>query len=406
MPSASLAAVSQVLGWAAEQGMSIRGLSSTEQLEALARVFSGQQPWSFELYEPLRAFSHAVPRLNLPDVPTAMHFGDALAALDELLSERGHAWSSHPSIAAASFEELGYARASAGISRLREEHAAAWSEHALANKELLLRGVERTSGRVALVVGAGKLYDIPLRRLVERFELVWLVDIDGEALAQSVAQLSLPASSRARLRLVTTDVTGINDVFLQRARSALHLADPDSAYQGLLALLHAYCLAAPPRLVPTAQLAEAPPDFACSSMVLSQLATPLSDYLERGFAERFPESSLTTAHEFQLALAQLTHRVQHAHIAALLAAAPCVAISSDITEQYTQLDAHGRVLTAAPLPLIGAPHLEDLVPVQTAHVVSSSEWTWDRVVPTPPRPHGRHMQVVGIIAERRSPLAR
>lgn len=137
-------------------------------------------------------------------------------------------------------------------------------------------------------------------------------------------------------------------------------------------------------------------------MVLSQLATPLTSYLEARFAERFPDSTLLQAHEFQVALAQFTHRLQQAHVTALLDTAPCVALTSDISEQLTQLDLHGNVHASASLPLIGAPHLEDLVPVHRAHVVSSSEWSWQRIVPSRKKPHGRLLQVVGVVAERAS----
>jgi hypothetical protein len=251
------------------------------------------------------------------------------------------------------------------------------------------------------VIGAGKLYDIPLRKLAERFEQLLLVDIDEQSLAQSVAEYGLDPELRQRLTLVGADVTGINDAFLHKAREAFELADERAAYEALLGLLHGYCLAEPPRLFPRSALPDGGVDFACSSMVLSQLATPLTRYVERGFSERFPESSLTEAHEFQVALAQFTHRVQHAHVAALLAAAPCVALTSDVAEQYTQLDAYGRVGAASePLTLIGAPHLEDLIPVQQARVLTSSEWNWERVVPARNSPHGRVLKVVGVVAQQ------
>ena len=85
MEPASLFAVRQVVDWAHEQGMTIRERLSEEQLEGLQRVFSNQEPWSFELYEPLRALSHALPRLDLPDLPARVHFGDFLSALDSVL---------------------------------------------------------------------------------------------------------------------------------------------------------------------------------------------------------------------------------------------------------------------------------------------------------------------------------
>jgi hypothetical protein len=205
---------------------------------------------------------------------------------------------------------------------------------------------------------------------------------------------------RARLSLVRADVTGINDVFFEKARAALALADEVEVYSALLRLLHDYRVEEPPRLVPEHAVA-APIDFACSSMVLSQLATPLTVYAQERFAARFPASQRTQAHEFQVALGQFTHRVQHAHVRSLLAAAPCVALTSDITDQYTGLDARGNLVQAVvALPLIGAPTLDQLVPRQQARTVLSSEWHWQHVVPTRSKPHGRKVQVAGVIIER------
>ena len=169
-------------------------------------------------------------------------------------------------------------------------------------------------------------------------------------------------------------------------------------YAALLRLLQDYRVDQPPRLVP--EQAAGPLDFACSSMVLSQLATPLTLYVQKQFAARFPASQRTQALEFQVALGQFTHRVQHAHVRSLLAAAPCIALTSDITDQYTALDARGTLSAAAPLPLIGAPRLLDLVPRQQARPVANGEWQWRHVVPTRSKPHGHTLQVAGIVAER------
>jgi len=136
-------------------------------------------------------------------------------------------------------------------------------------------------------------------------------------------------------------------------------------------------------------------------MVLSQLATPLTFYVQGQFAARFPASKRMQDLEFQVALGQFTHRVQHAHVRSLLAAAPCIALSSDITDQYTALDARGAVVQAASrLPLIGAPSLDALVPRQQARLVASAQWEWRHFVPTRSKPQGRTVQVAGVVAER------
>src|SRR3954471_715521 len=126
MASQSLPPFRQVLAWAAEQGMSVRGQLSEEELYALDRVFSGKEPWTFEHYRPLRAFAHALPRLNLPDLPALLNLGDVLQALDEHRAATVAAWPTHEAIAESTFHELGYASVSAGITRIRDANAASW----------------------------------------------------------------------------------------------------------------------------------------------------------------------------------------------------------------------------------------------------------------------------------------
>ncbi len=399
MASLSLPPLRRVLAWAVDQGMSVRGQLTEEQLGILERVFAGREPWSVEQYQSLRAFAHALSRLDLPDLPALLSFGDVLQALDELRAGTLTAWPTHETVTERTLSDLGYASTSASITRVRDAHAAAWREHAVNNKRVLLRGAERASGQRAVVIGAGKLYDIPLRKLAERFEQLLLVDIDAAALAESVKQADLEPKLYARLSLVQTDVTGINDVFLERARAALALTGEVEVYTALLQLLDHYRVDEPPRFFPERVTAE-PLDFACSSMVLSQLATPLTRYVEDQFAARFPASQRTQAHEFQVALGQFTHRVQHAHVRSLLAVAPCIALTSDITDQYTTLDARGTLIQeAVPLPLIGGPSLDALVPRQQAANVFSAAWEWRHVVPTRSKPHGHTLQVAGIVAE-------
>jgi hypothetical protein len=400
MASLSLPPLRRVLAWAVEQGMAVRGQLSEEQIGALERAFAGTEPWSFELYTGLRVFAYAMARLNLPDIPAIVSFGDMLQALDELRAATVTPWPTHETVTESTFSELGYASTSAGITRARDENAASWREHGVSNKQLLLRGAERAAGKRAVVVGAGKLYDIPLRKLAERFEQLLLVDIDPAAMAESVKQAGLEPKLHARLSLIQADVTGINDVFLEKARSALALTGEVEVYEALLRLLHEYSVDQPPRLFPELA-AEGPLDFACSSMLLSQLATPLTFYVAGRFAARFPVSKRTQALEFQVALGQFTHRVQHAHVRSLLAAAPRIALTSDITDQYTALDARGSIVHAASqLPLIGAPRLDALVPRQQARPVATAEWEWRHFVPTRSKPQGRTVQVAGVVAER------
>ena len=395
----SLSSLRSVLAWAVEQGVSIPGQLSGEQLAALHRVFSGHEPWSIEHYPVLRAFAFALPRLNEAVLPAQLSFGDLLQALDELQSATLAAWPTHVSVSESTFGDLGYASTSAAITRLRDANAAGWREHGVNSRQLLMQGAERAVGPRAVVIGAGKLYDIPLRKLAERFEQLLLVDIDAAAMAESVKQVGLEPKLLARLSLRQADVTGINDVFLEKARAALALAGEDEVCAALLDLLCGFRVDEPPALFPN-HAGEGPLDFACSSMVLSQLATPLTRYVEEQFAARFPSSRRTQAPEFQVALGLFTHRVQYAHVRSLLSAAPCIALTSDISHRYTSLDPRGTVHASAWLPLIGGPSLDALVPRQQARSAFSVGWEWRDVVPTRSKARGHTLQVAGVVAER------
>ncbi len=366
--------------------MTIRELLDAEQLARLQRVFHGREPWSFELYQPLRAFCQAAARLDLPDLPARIHFFDALWAVEELM--QAEPWPCNTSPSSEAFAELGYAETSAGISRLEERFTSAWREHAQRNRAFLLRACEGAGEGSAIVIGAGKLYDIPLRELCERFSLLSLVDVDLESMQESVESAGLSPELRRRLRLVQADVTGVNDVFCERTRRVFEATSEDAVYAGMLELLHSYRLASPPELSSLAELGSV--DACLSSMVLSQLGTPLTALLRTRFTQRFPRSPRFHGHELQVALAQFTHRLQHTHVRALLDASRCAIVTSDVAETAGVPEAAGMRL-----PVIGAPSLEELFPAASGRLVATASWTWQHV-PASSQPPGAHLDVNGV----------
>jgi hypothetical protein len=406
MESSALRALRQALAWADEQGMTIHGLLDEAELAELRRVFSHERPWSFALYEPLRAFSHALPRLDAPDLPAAVHFADCLTALNEILLRdaaagagegaygaglKRYTWARDHAVSSPAFEALGYAATSAGLSELRRRNRGGWQAHAARSREFLLEGGAHAG---AVVLGAGKLYDIPLQELAEGVERLILVDVDEAALAESVERVLGRSAARVRVATVTADVTGVNSGFVRAVDEIFaHPASAAAAYQALLALLYSFRSEGPPSLLPSDR-APAPGSAWFSVMVLSQLAEPLTRLVQRRFAACFANDEPLGAREFQIALGQFTHRIQHAHVQALLQAAGCVTLTSDVSEQYTRLAPDGRgVELGPPLPLIGAPHLLDLFPAAKANEIATAEWAWPRVVATPKRPSGRLLRV-------------
>lgn len=366
--------------------MTIRELVNADQLERLQRVFHGEVPWSFELYQPLRAFCQAVARLDLEDLPARIHFFDALWALEELM--QGEPWPCSGRISPKDFAELGYAATSAGITRLEQRFSSAWREHTQKNKAFLLRAVQSVTGERAIVVGAGKLYDIPLHELSERFSRLTLIDVDLEAMKESVEQSGLSPELRRRVTLVQADVTGINETFVERTRRLFERTSEDEVYAGVLELLHSYRVPSPLDLSSLADVGNV--DACLSSMVLSQLGTPLTGLLRTRYAERFHHSQLFDDYELQVALAQFTHRVQHTHIRALLETSRFVAVTTDVAETAGIPEAAG-----VRLPVVGAPSLEELFPAASGQLVARAEWSWQHV-PASMQPPGAHLDVNGV----------
>ena len=373
--------------------MSIRDLLDPEQLARLQLVFHGQAPWSFDLYQPLRAFCQAVARLDLPDLPARIHFYDALWAVEEVMASEP--WTSSVTISPEVFDALGYAETSAGITRMNERFSEAWREHAQKNRAFLLRASRAVTGESAIIVGAGKLYDIPLRELAEQFSRLWLVDVDLAAMKESVEQSGLSPELQRRFSLVQADVTGVNQTFVERTRRVFEGSSEDAVYAGVLELLHSYWQPSPPDLARLAALDSV--DACFSSMVLSQLGVPLTGLLKARYAERFPHSQRWRNQELQVALGQFTHRLQHAHVRMLLEASPFAAVTTDVAETAGVPEAAG-----VRLPVIGAPSLEELFPATSGELVASARWTW-RHVPASEQPPGAHLDVDGVAFRTTSP---
>lgn len=393
-------AVAEALAWARTTRMTVPGVLSVEQLAELQAVFSGTKPWSPALYHPLRVFAYAYyrSRLGAAPSPPPLTLGDVFSALDavgELQTGDAPVWTATGTPSLESLAALGFMDSSVGISRTRDENRAGWDEHGRLNQRLVAQAAARLPGECAAVIGAGKAYDLPLRELAMRYRRLLLIDIDGAALQRTVDEVLPDSELRRRVELVAWDVTGITRDFPALVRARIDGArSPEQAQDALLGLLHSYRLREPPMLFPRSS---SPIDTVYSCMVLSQLATPLTQFVESQFGKRFGENSLLMGNPFQGALGEFTHRVQHSHIQALLASSPTFVLSSDVTERYTELDAHGsqRALPAE-LPLIGAQKLEELLPAHGAEVIAAEEWHWRFVEATRARP-GSLMRVQGLV---------
>ena len=282
-------------------------------------------------------------------------------------------WQFDPAVDPGAFAALDYAAASAGIARTQRENRDGWYAHARRNRSFILDAAARVARpHLAVVLGAGKAYDLPLAELAARFERVVLVDIDAAALAAASAATVPDAALRERLELKALDLTGVTS---RLAREIQLKSTADETLEAFEQLCRSYRLDAPPRW-----LAE-PADLIVSSMVLSQLGLQPKLTAKRRFEERFgriSESQWSAWNDLEFSL-------QRDHIDALAAHAELAVLSSDVMHH-----SGGESWS-----VVGASRLEQRIPAYL-EIVKQAAWTWDRV-------HGEVKTDVGALVLRRRP---
>ena len=269
-------------------------------------------------------------------------------------------WSFDPAVDAHAFQLLGFAETSAGIARTQRENRQGWWEHARRHKAFILDAAARVEQpRLAVVLGAGKAYDLPLEELARRFERLVLVDIDAEAMAASSAAAVRDPKLRARLELRPMDVTGVAGRLARGIEAAMASPSPEDSLEQLC---RAYRLDSPPRLVGE------PADLLVSGMVLSQLGLQPKLAAKRLFEQRFGKIAAASAARWSAAWNDLDLRLQHDHVGALCEDAALAVLTSDVVHH-----SGGESWS-----VIGAAWLGERVP-QHLEVLSEKSWNWPRV---------------------------
>jgi hypothetical protein len=272
----------------------------------------------------------------------------------------GEPWTFDPAVDAQAFQLLGFAETSAGIARTQRENRQGWWEHARRHKAFILDAAARVEQpRLAVVLGAGKAYDLPLEELARRFERVVLVDIDAEAMAASSAVAVRDPKLRARLELRAMDLTGVGARIARGIQDALNSDQPETALE---ALCRSYRLASRPRLVGE------PADLLVSGMLLSQLGLQPKLAAKRLFEQRFGKIAPACAARWSAVWNDLDLRLQQDHVGALCEDAALAVLTSDVMHH-----SGGESWS-----VIGAERLEQCIP-ENLEVVASSAWSWPRV---------------------------
>jgi hypothetical protein len=269
-------------------------------------------------------------------------------------------WRFDPAVDAHAFQLLGFAETSAGIARTQRENRQGWWEHARRHKAFILDAAARVEQpRLAVVLGAGKAYDLPLEELARRFERVVLVDIDAEAMAASSAAAVRDPKLRARLELRPMDVTGVAGRLARGIEAALASSSPESSLESLC---RSYRLASPPRFV------HQPADLLVSGMLLSQLGLQPKLAAKRLFEQRFGKIAPGSAARWSAAWNDLDLRLQQDHVGALCEQAALAVLTSDVMHH-----SGGESWS-----VIGAERLEARIP-QHLEVLSEKSWNWPRI---------------------------
>lgn len=265
-------------------------------------------------------------------------------------------WNFDPRVDAHAFQVLGFSETSSGISRTQRENREGWWAHARHHRAFILEAAARVEQpRLAVVLGAGKAYDLPLPELAKRFDRVVLIDIDADAMAASSAATVTDGKLRARLELRAMDLTGVTARIAAGIQAALSSERPDAQLEALCA---SYRLNSPPRFI------DKPADLLVSGMVLSQLGLQPKLAVKRLYVPRFGSIPAALAAAWD----DLERRLQQDHIDALGEQAHLAVLTSDVIHH-----SGGESWSA-----IGAAQLTDRLPA-TAEVLSRREWSWERV---------------------------
>lgn len=373
-----VSAVDQAIAWYINQIPAVeKPPVSAAQADHLRGVLAGARPRADEDFELIVDFARAMSRIGQldPGLPQ-VNLGDILTALSLVPQANELPYAFDTRIDAEAFAKLQFRDTSVGLGQTQRGNREGWWSHAQKNRAFIEDVVRQTSGRaLAVVLGAGHAFDLPLVELAKIFEKVVLVDIDADALNATVAGVLKDPALRARTELRLLDLTGVNGELVRRIDEAVASAgNAAEARERLEALCWTYRVAPPPQLLPPPERA----DLLVSSCVLSQVSWPQRVYAKRVYERRF--SSVPAASEWRWArhFTFLELRLQQDHLTSLAGVAEQVALTCDVVSHTTVLDAAGterRSERPRPVPTLGVPSLLERVP-KLFVAQGRASWGW------------------------------
>ncbi len=374
-------ALTEASAWyAARLGQEPRAPIDAPQFHALRAALDGSIPWADELFEPFINFGRFMHRTRetLGDAPRC-NVGDVLTALAGI--PPGAAWSRDYGVDPSAFEKFGFRTTSARTASIEAQHRAGWAEHGQHSRAFINGAVPLSARReLAVVLGVGHGFDLPLVELARSFERVLLVDIDAVSLDATAAALGREPGLGARIETCVVDLTGING---KMVRGIDELAAQPGDAETLQARLEALARSYRPGSSGASFLGERA-DLVVSACVATQLSWPQRSYALRVLERVLGPMSEAADQRWSRAWFEFELRLQQQHIADLAAMGGLVLLISDILNHMTSLDATGdeqpngrRVFS------MGVNSLSERVP-RSLQVEQSSRWLWPRY-----RPDGR-----------------
>lgn len=377
---------------------SVRRPISAEQASALRAVLRGEQPLSLGQIEVLVTFAHTMFLVGrkVPEAPACV-LGDALTALSALgtnVSERWP-WQWNPALDVEAFGALGFRETSAGIARAQRANRAGWRAHAERNCAFIEQAISRCAGReLAVVLGAGQAFDLPLTELARAFARLVLIDIDGAALDATITSTFKDPGLRARVEARVLDLSGINGQLVRALEQVLAgNGGADAIAAEVSKLCRSYWLPERPRLLGAEERA----DLLISDLVLSQIAWPQRVYALRRYEQRFGKLAAEAEGRWIVPWWELELRVQQDHITSLAGAAEQIVLCSDVLNRPTLLDAAGvERETGEKVFALGVASLLERIPVSFA-IEQHSAWHWHRYRASKDGAPGSCMDVEGVL---------
>jgi hypothetical protein len=395
----SLQAVERALDWYADEACRAeKPPISAADAAALRAVMRGEQALEPGQIEALVTFAHTMFLVGqrAPEVPSCV-LGDALTALSALGTNASDRWPWQwdPSLDAEAFAKLMFAETSAGIAQAQRANREGWWAHAKRNRAFIEEAVTGCTRRdLAVVLGAGQAFDLPLPELARAFERLVLVDIDGPALEATITSTIKDPGLRARVEARVLDLSGINGQLVRALDQVMAGGGgADEIAAELSSLCRSYWLPERPRLLGANERA----DLLISDLVLSQVAWPQRVYALRLYEQRFGKLGGEAERRWIVPWWELELRVQQDHITSLAGAAERIVLCSDVISRATLADAAGvEHETGHKTFALGVASLLERIP-RSFQVEQRAAWQWSRYRAGRRGVPGSRMDVEGLL---------